>query len=168
MTPEQEIEWTKAGQLLYAENGITTAHEGATHLAQLQTIKRASDAGANIIDIVAFPFITDVDNIVKEFPLADWLIYHNGFKIGGVKITIDGSPQGRTAYFTKPYLTGGPGGEKLAWRINFSPGYGQPDGEKVYDMHVPLNLHCNGDASIDAFSPPMNMPGQETTTNLGM
>ena len=34
------------------------------------------------------------------------------FKIGGVKITIDGSPQGRTAAFTTPYLTGGPGGEK--------------------------------------------------------
>lgn len=152
MTPEQEIEWTKAGQLLYAENGITTAHEGATHLAQLQTIKRASDAGANIIDIVAFPFITDVDNIVKEFPLADWLVYHNGFKIGGVKITIDGSPQGRTAYFTKPYLTGGPGGEKN-WRgeLTFPQDMVNQMVKKVYDMHVPLNLHCNGDASIDAF-----------------
>jgi len=129
MTPKQEIEWTKAGQLLYAENGITTAHEGATHLAQLQTIKRASDAGANIIDIVAFPFITDVDNIVKEFPLKDWLVYHNGFKIGGVKITIDGSPQ--DSLFYKSLSDRWPGRrKKLAWRINFSSGYGQPDGEK--------------------------------------
>ena len=55
MTPEQEIAWTRAGQMLYAEAGITTAHEGATHLAQLQTMKRAADAGANIIDVVAYP-----------------------------------------------------------------------------------------------------------------
>lgn len=152
ITPEQEIEWTKAGQLLYAENGITTAHEGATHLAQLQTIKRTSDAGANIIDIVAFPFITDVDNIVKEFPVADWLTYHNGFKIGGVKITIDGSPQGRTAYFTKPYLTGGPGGEEN-WHGELTFPQEMVNGmvKKVYEMNMPLNLHCNGDASIDAF-----------------
>ena len=34
-----------------------------------------------------------------------------GAKVG-VKITIDGSPQGRTARFTTPYLTGGPGGQK--------------------------------------------------------
>jgi len=27
MTPEQEIEWTKAGQKLYAQAGVTTAHE---------------------------------------------------------------------------------------------------------------------------------------------
>lgn len=30
----------------------------------------------------------------------------------GIKVTIDGSPQGRTAHFTTPYLTGGPNGEK--------------------------------------------------------
>jgi len=152
MTPEQEIAWTKAGQLLYAENGITTAHEGATHLAQLQTIKRASDAGANIIDVVAFPFITDLDNILKEIPVAEWTKYNKGFKIGGVKITIDGSPQGRTAYFSKPYLTGGPGGEKN-WKgeLTFPQDMVYQMVKKVYDLNVPLNLHCNGDASIDAF-----------------
>ncbi|TAF59160.1 MAG: amidohydrolase, partial [Flavobacterium sp.] len=112
MTAEQEIEWTKAGQMLYAEAGITTAHEGASHLPQIQTMKRASEAGSNIIDVIAYPFITDVDNIVNEIPIVDWEKYNNGFKIGGVKITIDGSPQGRTAYFSTPYLTGGPGGEK--------------------------------------------------------
>ena len=71
MTPEQEIAWSKAGQMLYAEAGVTTAHEGATHLAPLQTIKRATDAGANIIDVVAYPFVTDLDNILAEFPVSD-------------------------------------------------------------------------------------------------
>lgn len=42
----------------------------------------------------------------------EWGEYNNRFKVGGVKITIDGSPQGCTAFFTTPYLTGGPAGEK--------------------------------------------------------
>ena len=152
MTTEQEIAWSKAGQMLYAEAGITTAQEGATHLAPLQTIKRASDAGSNIIDVVAYPFITDLENILKEFPLSGWLKYNKGFKIGGAKITIDGSPQGKTAFFTKPYLTGGPGGEKN-WKgeLTFPQDMVNQMVKKVYEMNVPLLLHCNGDASIDAF-----------------
>lgn len=152
MTAQQEIDWARAGQMLYAEAGITTAHDGATHLAQFQSIKRASEAGANIIDIIAYPFITDVDKVLAEFPLSNWGKYENRFKVGGVKITIDGSPQGRTAYFTTPYLTGGPGGEK-EWRgeLTFPQDLVNQMVKKVYDLNVPLNLHCNGDASIDAF-----------------
>lgn len=152
MTPEQEIEFTRAGQLLYAEAGITTAQEGATHLAQLHIIKRASDAGSNIIDVVAYPFITDVDNILKEFPQDEWLKYKNNFKIGGIKITIDGSPQGRTAFFSTPYLTGGPEGEKN-WlgELTFPQETVNQMVKKVYEMNVPLILHCNGDGAIDAF-----------------
>jgi predicted amidohydrolase YtcJ len=152
LTPEQEIEWSKAGQMLYTEAGITTAHEGVTHLPQLQTMKRASEAGANVIDIVAYPFITDLDNILKEFPKEEWGKYNKGLKIGGVKITIDGSPQGRTAYFSTPYLTGGPGGEKN-WKgeLTFPQDMVNQMVKRVYDMNVPLILHCNGDASIDAF-----------------
>lgn len=152
LTPGQEIEASKKGQMLYAQAGITTAQEGATHLPQIQAIKRVSEAGANIIDIIAYPFITDLDGIVKENPVAEWGKYKNGFKLGGVKITIDGSPQGRTAYFSTPYLTGGPGGEK-DWKgeLTFPKEMVNQMVKKVYDLNVPLNLHCNGDASIDEF-----------------
>ena len=152
MTPEQEIEATRAGQMLYAEAGITTAHEGATHLANFQTMKRATDAGANIIDVIAYPFITDVDKVLAEFPLDKWGKYDKRFKIGGVKVTIDGSPQGRTARFTTPYLTGGPAGEK-DWigELTFPQDMVNQMVKKVYDLGVPLNLHANGDGAIDAF-----------------
>ncbi len=152
MTPEQEIAWTKAGQMLYAEAGVTTAHEGATSLAPLETMKRASDAGANIIDIIAYPFITEVDNILKEFPLSAWGKYDQRLKIGGVKVTIDGSPQGKTAVFTTPYLNGGPGGEaNWTGELTFSQDMVNQMVKKVYDLQVPLNLHANGDGAIDAF-----------------
>lgn len=152
MTAQQEIEWSRAGQMLYAEAGITTAHEGASHLPQFETMRRASEAGANIIDVVAYPFITDVDKVLAEFPMTEWGKYKNRFKVGGVKITLDGSPQGRTAFFTTPYLTGGPGGEK-DWKgePTFPQDLANKMVKKVYDMNVPLILHCNGDASIDAF-----------------
>jgi len=149
-SPEQEVAGTKAGQMMYAEAGITTAHEGATHLGQLQTIKRATDAGANIIDVIAYPFITDLDKVLAEFPANTWGKYDRHFKIGGVKITSDGSPQGRTAFFSTPYLTGGPGGEK-DWRgePTFPAEVLQQALKKVYDLGVPLNYHANGDAAID-------------------
>jgi hypothetical protein len=151
MTPEQEIAWSKAGQMLYAEAGITTAQEGATHLAQYETMKRAADAGANIIDVVAYPFITDVDKVLAVTPVSEWGKYANRFKIGGVKISIDGSPQGRTAAFTTPYLTGGPGGEKN-WKGDLAaPQEVINQGlKKVYGLGVPVLFHVNGDAAIDA------------------
>lgn len=152
MTAQQEIDWTRAGQRLYAKEGITTAHEGATLLPHFQTMKRASDAGANLIDVIAFPFITDVDKIMAELPVSEWGKYNNRLKIGGVKITLDGSPQGRTAHFTTPYLTGGPGGEK-DWKgePSFPLDLVKTMFKKVYDLNVPLLVHCNGDAAIDDF-----------------
>lgn len=152
MTPDQEIQHSRAGQLLYAEAGITTAQEGATQLAHLQTMKRATDAGTNIIDLVAYPFITELEKVSAAFPAEKWGKYDRRLKIGGVKITVDGSPQGRTAFFTTPYLTGGPAGEKN-WKGEpiFSQNIVNRMVKRVYDMKVPLILHCNGDAAIDAF-----------------
>jgi predicted amidohydrolase YtcJ len=151
VTPEQEIAWSKAGQMLYAQAGITTAQEGLTHLPQLHTLKRASDAGVNIIDIVAFPFITELDKTVAEFPVSGWGKYSNHLKIGGIKFTVDGSPQGRTAAFTTPYLTGGPGGEKN-WKgeLSFPQDVINRALKKVYDLGVPVTFHVNGDAAVDS------------------
>lgn len=152
MSEAEEIEASKAAQKLYAENGITTAHEGATHLSQYKTMKRVADNGTNFIDIIAFPFITDVDKVLAITPQDKWLKYENRLKIGGVKITIDGSPQGRTARFTTPYLQGGPAGEEN-WKgqLTFLQPMVNAMVDKVYKMAVPLNLHANGDGAIDAF-----------------
>jgi predicted amidohydrolase YtcJ len=151
-TREQEIDWSRAGQMLYARAGITTAHEGATHSHDLEVMKRVASAGANIIDVIAYPFITDLDTVLESNPVSGWGKYVKRLKIGGVKITIDGSPQGKTAYFTKPYLNGGPGGEKN-WRgeLSFSEETVRKMVKRVYDLGVPLNLHANGDAAIDVF-----------------
>ena len=150
--PEQLAALSRAAQLLYAEAGVTTAHEGATHAKELEAMKRVSAGGANIIDVIAYPFILDLDEVLKHNPVETWGKYDHRLKIGGVKITIDGSPQGRTAFFTTPYLTGGPGGQQ-DWRgeLTFPPETINQMVKRVYDLGVPLNLHANGDGAIDAF-----------------
>jgi len=150
LSPEQEIEGTRVAQRMYAATGITTAHEGATHLDQIETIKRAADAGANTIDIVVYPFMTDVDKILARYPVSGWGRYEKRVKIQGIKITIDGSPQGRTAAFTTPYLTGGPAGQK-DWKGElFAPQEViNQTLKKAYDLGVPVTFHVNGDAAID-------------------
>ncbi|MFS4448505.1 amidohydrolase [Maribacter sp. 2307UL18-2] len=152
MSLEQEIEATKAGQMLYAKEGITTAQEGFTLIDNLKTIKAVSDTGANIIDVVAYPFVTEIDTSLELIAKSEWLKYTNNFKIGGIKITIDGSPQGKTAAFTSPYLKGGPAGEKNWYgELTFPKDIVNKAVKRVYDLKVPLILHCNGDAAIDTF-----------------
>jgi len=149
-TPAQEVEWSKAGQMIYAAAGITTAQEGATHASDIAIMQRAAAGGATIIDVIAFPFILDLDAILKDNPVSTFGTYRNHLKLGGVKITLDGSPQGRTALFTKPYLVDGPNGQKH-WRgeLPFPQDTVNAWFRRVYDLPLPLNVHANGDAAID-------------------
>jgi hypothetical protein len=147
---EEEISWSRAGQMLYAAAGITTAQEGLTHAGDVELLKRVAAAGVQTIDVIAYPFILDLDKVLEKNPPNSFGKYVNHVKLGGVKITSDGSPQGKTAFFTTPYLTGGPGGEKN-WRGE--PSFPEPElkamVKKVYDLGLPLNIHANGDAAID-------------------
>jgi predicted amidohydrolase YtcJ len=149
-TPETEVAATKAGQQLYAAAGITTAQEGATHANQLATLQRVAKAGGFYIDVITYPFMTDLETVWKTFPPETFGKYDNHLKLGGCKITADGSPQGKTAWFTTPYLTGGPAGEKN-WKGE--PGL-PPDAMKAtmktcYEKGLQVLMHANGDAAID-------------------
>lgn len=76
--------------------------------------------------------------------------YENHLKIGGFKITQDGSPQGRTAFLSKPYFKV-PTGEKADYRGY--PVLSQDDLNKwieaAYKNLVQVMVHCNGDAAAD-------------------
>ena len=149
-TPEQELEQVKAGQMIYAAAGVTTAQEGATHAAQVAVLQRAAQAGALFIDVVAYPFITDMEPVLADNPPETFGTYNNGLKLGGIKITMDGSPQGRTAYFTTPYLTGGPSGEQdWCGEPSFPQEFFNEALKKCYDLGLQVTFHANGDAAID-------------------
>jgi predicted amidohydrolase YtcJ len=149
-TPAQEVAWSRAGQMLYAAAGITTAHEGATHAADVELIYRAAEGGANLIDVVAYPFILELDEVLAHHPPREFGSYRNRVKLGGVKVTLDGSPQGRTAYFTTPYLVDGPDGQhNWCGELGFSQDVVNGWFKQVYDLGLPLDIHANGDAAID-------------------
>ena len=67
--------------------------------------------------------------------------YIDRLKIGGVKITIDGSPQGKTAFFTKPYLPAARLVKELRGELTFPEETVKQMVKRVYDLGVPLNLH---------------------------
>ena len=150
--PDETLELLRTGQELYTRQGITTAQEGATMRQQLDLLRVAAARGLLEIDVIALPFITEIDEIFAGKPPVADKDYTGRLRIGGVKIVSDGSPQGKTSWFTTPYLTGGPTGEK-DWRGE--PSFPQPEltamVKKVYDGGAPLFVHVNGDAAIDAF-----------------
>jgi len=74
------------GAKLLASYGYTTGQEGRATQASLNSLKRSADAGNFEIDIVACPDILEIENIQPS------LEYSNRFRIGGAKLTIDGSP----------------------------------------------------------------------------
>ena len=148
---EETLEILKAGQQLYLQEGITTAQEGATMKHQVDLLRILANRGDLKLDVVMLPFIAEIDAIFGGQPPANEPAYKNRLRIGGVKVVSDGSPQGRTAAFTTPYLTDGPAGQK-GWRGELS--FPQPVlnewVKKVYDGGATLFVHCNGDAAIDA------------------
>ncbi|MFM7242923.1 MAG: amidohydrolase [Planctomycetaceae bacterium] len=148
---DELLDLLKAGQEYYLASGITTAQEGATMKHQLDLLRILADRGDLKLDVVSLPFITEIDRVFGGKPPANEPEYRHRLRIGGVKIVSDGSPQGRTAAFTTPYLVDGPAGQK-DWRgeLSFPQATLNEWVKNVYDGGATLFVHCNGDAAIDA------------------
>jgi len=147
---EEQLSQLKDGQMLYAAAGVTTAQEGATHMPEVATLERGAKENRLFIDVIAYPLFTEMDTLFKVHTPKDFGKYNNHFKLGGIKITVDGSPQGRTAFFTTPYLTDGPGGQKN-WHgePSFSQDIANHLLKRIYDAGLQSTFHANGDAAID-------------------
>lgn len=78
-------------------------------------------------------------------------VYEKGHKIGGVKITADGSPQGKTAFMTQPYLHP-PEGSSADYKAYPAVEQAELDQwmDAAYKNNVQLLVHVNGDAAIDS------------------
>ena len=149
---DEKLAAIEAAQRRYARNGYTTISEGATAFKDFSMLRKAADNGRLMLDLVALPVFSDLASYEQnKIDLAD-TTYRNRLKIGGVKILADGSPQGRTAYWTQPLLTGGPNGER-DWRGAPMVPYEQfaPLVKKLVARNIRVNCHANGDAAIDMF-----------------
>lgn len=146
----QLLENMKPAQEIYAACGITTAVEGLTTHDNLKLLHQAAEQNRFFLDVISYVMILELPEILKDYPPDRFASYHNRFKMGGTKAISDGSPQGRTAFFTKPYLTGGPSGEEN-WRgePTVPPDVLNKLVKLAYDSGLKVHCHCNGDAAID-------------------
>lgn len=130
-------------QSQYAAQGIGTIQEGllpdqlASLYQHLISQKRLK------LDVVAYADAAN-PSITEEFT-SHIRTYRNHFKLGGLKIFLDGSPQGRTAWMRQPYE-----GE------TDDRGYPTLTDQQVYervclaaDQNMQLLAHCNGDAAAE-------------------
>ena len=134
----------------YAAWGITTAQDGATRRPDYDLLTLAASRDRLRLDIVAYPFFTHMDDLAK----GDIEMRHdyNGLKFGGVKLMLDGSPQAKTAWLTKPYEVVPPG---FAADYRGYPIVDDATASKLVDDAFgngwQVYAHCNGDAAADQF-----------------
>jgi predicted amidohydrolase YtcJ len=77
--------------------------------------------------------------------------YASHFRIGGMKLTLDGSPQGRTAWRTQPYLIPPEGASKDYAGYPAIPNDEDVTAiyEKAFKNNWQILTHANGDAAMD-------------------
>jgi predicted amidohydrolase YtcJ len=136
-------------QQMYARGGYTTVQDAPVEPDVMPLYRKAADEGRFYLDLNAYwesHLFLKSDSVGQDFhsPRPD------KYRLAGVKIIADGSPQGKTAYFTRPYLTDGPGGEKN-WRGTPTVAQEHMNAvvKKAYEHDAQVLVHCNGDATID-------------------
>lgn len=135
------------GQEMAVSYGYTTCNEGRAMTNHEQMADYAK-RGKMYIDVMSF-----VDYTFPQYLHSEWNSreYKNHYRVAGIKLTLDGSPQGRTAWRTEPYLLP-PDGQKQGYK-----GYpALPDDKEVmavvdtaFANNWQLKIHCNGDAAAD-------------------
>jgi len=147
-TKEAANRFFEAGQNMALSFGYTTAQEGRS-MENHEMLVNASENNKLKIDVVSYVDYLFVDKYMNS----KWndKMYKNHYRIGGMKLTLDGSPQGRTAWRTQPYLIP-PDGAKNGYL-----GYPAiPEDsvvvsiyEKGFKNNWQILTHANGDAAID-------------------
>jgi predicted amidohydrolase YtcJ len=148
VSPKQRADNIKLAQAFYASNGITTAQDGITHYREFLDYKAAAKRGDFYLDLAVLGSYAEIPQFAQE--KASYAHYNGGLKLAGIKIVGDGSPQGKTAFFTKPYLTQSPSGES-DWRGEPIVGPAEMDAliASVYGAGLRAFVHANADAEVD-------------------
>lgn len=134
-------EWLSYGQ--------TTICDGRSMGNSVELLKEAAEKNLLKADIVYFPDFEANRKEWKSF-LPHYMKYEKRLKFGGFKFSDDGSPQGKTAWLTEPYLIP-PEGESSGYKGYpiFTDETLYADLKTIFDRHITAQLHVNGDAAID-------------------
>jgi len=149
--PEMMQQMALTAVQTYMKNGYTTVQEGRADRGTSELWRGLANQNKLAIDVVSYPDISSEQAYMLEKGVSK--NYVNHFRIGGVKISLDGSPQGKTAWLTEPYVVPPEGKDK-----NYRGYPAFPEQKTVQHMidlafrqHWPILAHANGDAAIDQY-----------------
>ena len=150
----------EAGQEMALSYGYTTAQEGRA-MQNHEELVRKAEAGDLKLDVVSYVDYMFVDKYMDS----KWnsKTYTNHYRIGGMKLTLDGSPQGRTAWRTQPYLIPPDGAEKGYKGYPAVPEDSTVISvyEKAFKNNWQILTHANGDAAMDQMIRTMKVAAAE-------
>ncbi len=141
------LAFARAGSELWASYGYTTAQEGRSSPAIVDAALKVGAAGDLPIDVVAYPDVLEAREFIASSVSRE---YTDRVRVGGCKLTIDGSPQGFTALRDRPYYD--PVGD-------YPPGYAgyatitmeqlQGAVDWCYENGIQIITHANGEGASD-------------------
>jgi predicted amidohydrolase YtcJ len=147
-TQEGADRFFNEGQDMALSYGYTTAQEGRA-MQNHELLASKAEAGQLKLDVVSYIDYMFVD----QYMGTAWNSndYTNHYRIGGMKVTLDGSPQGRTAWRTQPYLLppDGQGPDYLGYPAIPQDSTVQAIFEKGFKNNWQILVHGNGDAAMD-------------------
>jgi predicted amidohydrolase YtcJ len=146
---------TQAGKDIFLKRGLemaksygyTTTNEGRMFGTMHADMVNAAARGLVDIDFTGWMDYSNRAELDRSFAT----IYTNHYRLAGLKITLDGSPQGRTAWRTVPYLIP-PDGQHAGYKgYPAIPDTKQVEAylEEAYTKGWPVKVHTNGDAAVD-------------------
>lgn len=144
----------------YASHGVTTVQDGAASLDDYARFLEVAAEEGLALDVMVYPRVgAETFELPAQAPLGE---YRNRVKLAGVKLILDGSPQGKTAYLSEPYFVPPPGQPK-DYR-----GYPTMPQEAVDALvarfaaaGAPVLAHCNGDAAADMLLDALERAGEQ-------
>ncbi len=159
LTPEQELQAIAMDSMMYAAAGVTTANNGGSPSIDEHFLK-ASRSGDLKIRVVIWPNGRNA-KLIESYGKkrqGTQLDAEGKVVLGPVKLFADGSPQGYTAWFSKPYYKQLPG--KPADYRGFPVFKSREElfalVQQLHDDGWQITTHTNGDQAIqdmiDAYS----------------
>jgi predicted amidohydrolase YtcJ len=150
MDPVDSGQFLTVGLQAAAAFGFTTVQEGAASLEVLGLLRQAADAHPAGLPTDLVVYVKADQAMDSPDSVQASRAYTKGLRTAGVKLFLDGSPQGRTAWLTEPYLTP-PDDQDEDYR-----GYAAlPDKDVLAQVRAGFAnnwhviAHVNGDAAID-------------------
>lgn len=135
-------------QEIYLKNGITTVQDGFTRKEEMKQLSKLNNDENLVVDVVAFLDLKEHRWLKDDYPEL-WKKYDKNLKIGGYKIFLDGSPQGRTAWVSEPYCKIKEGDKEESGYPIYSDEQVENFVKEAKEDQAQLLIHCNGDCAIE-------------------